>query len=140
MAKPKKAKVNWLDRDLIRGPYLTLCLSQAEFEAAAADCGLNPSQVGEYLLGAHARTHVMRNTKGDLVCIVCSSKSHPDPIAMVGLLVHEAVHVFQEYCLAIGERMPSQEFEAYSIQIISQQLLWEYARRLEAGDGSDSGK
>lgn len=37
----------------------------------------------------------------------------------LALLVHEAVHCFQFLCMTIGEREPSIEFEAYTIQDIS---------------------
>lgn len=44
-------------------------------------------------------------------------------IELIGILVHEAAHVWQEVRLATGERSPSIEFEAYSMQAITQELL-----------------
>jgi hypothetical protein len=49
---------------------------------------------------------------------------------VAGLLVHEAVHIWQEHCERIGEDSPGRETEAYSIQWISQQLFWEYVRQV----------
>lgn len=49
-----------------------------------------------------------------------------DPIAVVGLLAHESVHVWQAIQNYIGEKEPSREFEAYSIQRILQDLLWSH--------------
>jgi hypothetical protein len=46
------------------------------------------------------------------------------------MLVHEAVHVWQFHCENIGEREPSIEFEAYSIQAVSQFLMEAYAASL----------
>ncbi|WP_127753906.1 hypothetical protein [Devosia sp. 1566] len=43
-----------------------------------------------------------------------------------GMLVHEAVHAFRYLCHHIGEREPSSEFEAYSIQHIHAGLLKGY--------------
>ena len=46
-----------------------------------------------------------------------------DPIEVVGTFVHESTHVFQGICNYIGEDHPSKEFEAYSIQKITEDLL-----------------
>lgn len=43
-----------------------------------------------------------------------------------GLLTHEAVHIWQELKLKMGEENPSIEFEAYSIQTIAQDLFYMY--------------
>jgi hypothetical protein len=42
------------------------------------------------------------------------------------LLVHEAVHIWQDVKHRIGEDNPSSEFEAYAIQNISQELMLAY--------------
>jgi hypothetical protein len=62
--------------------------------------------------------------KGKLTCVVCISVPKGTSKGQVyALLVHEAVHIWQEYCDDIGEKRPSQEFEAYTIQSISQCLM-----------------
>jgi hypothetical protein len=48
---------------------------------------------------------------------------------VAGLLVHEAVHVFQRYCEHIGERRPGAEQEAYGIQAIAQELMQSFAEQ-----------
>jgi hypothetical protein len=47
-------------------------------------------------------------------------------LQVAALLVHEAVHVWQLFRESIGEHGPSKEFEAYSIQAISQRLMERY--------------
>lgn len=52
-------------------------------------------------------------------------------VQMNALLVHEAVHIWQEIKRQLGEGDPSAEFEAYSIQRISLELMAELSERLE---------
>jgi hypothetical protein len=78
---------------------------------------------------AHATTHILTNQKSELVCIVTMQGwEEREPIEVAGLLVHEAVHVWQEYCHRIGEQNPATEQEAYGIQCISQELMAEFVR------------
>lgn len=82
---------------------------------------------------AHATTHIFRNDKGGLVCVVClGDTSGRSAVEIAGLLVHEAVHCWQAYAAAIGENEPGDEQEAYAVQAIAQELMAEYARRLAA--------
>ena len=46
---------------------------------------------------------------------------------VVGLLVHEATHVWQHVRAAMREKEPSPEFESYAMQAISQGLIQAYA-------------
>ena len=58
-------------------------------------------------------------------CIVCLNE-RDDPIENAVLLVHEAVHIWQRFCKEIGEKEPSSEFEAYTIQNITHRLFHAY--------------
>jgi predicted Zn-dependent protease len=70
------------------------------------------------------------NNTGQAVCVVCvQGWENRDPIEIAGLLVHEAVHVWQEHAYSIGEDTPGSEQEAYAIQAVAQELLAEFARR-----------
>ncbi len=115
-------------RDLIEGPYLCLCTSQQQFDRVMRKFKL-PSR--EYLNpGADATCHHLNNGHNELVCVVCVEPASRDPVAVCALLVHEAVHVFQEWCITRGEHAPSREFEAYSIQSISQRLMAAYRKQV----------
>lgn len=47
-------------------------------------------------------------------------------VEVFGLLLHEAVHIWQRTKQRMGESEPSKEFEAYSIQRIAQDLFEMY--------------
>lgn len=126
-----KQQYKWLDRRIARpGPYLTLCLSQKEFDDVLIKLKVRdrPPFVSH---GADATAHHLFNEKGGHTTVVClSNHEGRNPIEVAGMLVHEAVHVWQEYCDTIGEKEPGSEQEAYAIQAISQELMAEYARRM----------
>lgn len=73
---------------------------------------------------AGASTMVFSNSDNETACIVCIGDVSEDaPTRVAALLVHEAVHVWQEVRRVMGETDPSSEFEAYSVQSISQKLF-----------------
>lgn len=127
MNKPK-----WLDRGMsLPGPYLTLCLSEQEFKDVLKSIKFNTHTRWIKTDRANATTHFIVNECGDATCIVCLRDFYNrDPVEVAGLLVHEAVHIWQEYAQSIGEEHPGWEQEAYAIQSISQQLMAEFSRRM----------
>lgn len=117
----------WLNRDLLRGPYLAMCLTQPQYKAAMAHMRIEnpPSMFGTE--HCHASTHVLVNPDGDLACVVTlRPTAGRSGTEVAGLLVHEAVHVWQAWCKHVGEDEPGDETEAYAIQWISQQLMDAY--------------
>lgn len=125
--------MKWLGRDTVRTPHMALCLSAADFKAAARHCKVEDPGLWLDVNRQMACVHTWEYG-GTLTCVICL---HPDALSAIDsiqvacALVHEAVHVFQRLCDSIGESQPSREFEAYSIERISEQLLREFARRLE---------
>lgn len=125
-------RVRWLSRSIASaGPYLTLCLNEREWLAAVKAIKAQPA--GRWLNeGANATAHFYVNAEGDCTVMVCIEvQPHRTPAQIAGLLVHEAVHIWQDYCRRIGETSPGDELEAYAIQHISQTLIAEMARRME---------
>lgn len=122
----------WVERSLVSGPFVALCTDEAQFAAAwkhlKAPATARPPWVSP---GSHATTHTLENPHGELCCLVCLAPPGEAfvPIQVAALLVHEAVHVWQHWCEANGEKEPSAEFEAYAIQSISQRLMVAYAGR-----------
>lgn len=129
----------WLDRSMIVGPHMCLCLSQEAFVAA-----FKHLEIDQYpkdwirTKQADATTHIADNPNGGLVAVVCLRlKPDLELISIYGLLAHEAVHIFQEWCDHFGEHRPSAEFEAYSIQHIAQQLMWSYDEQVKSLAAAD---
>ena len=126
-----RKKERWLERELMGGPYLCLCLSEGDFHAAIADMGQKHRDdwISNEQSDATAH-HLVHPETHELCCIVCM-RLRPDSTAMgiCGLLVHEAVHVFQQWCDHIGETNPGRESEAYGIQRIAQRLMASYAEQ-----------
>lgn len=122
-------KTRWLDRRIAApGPFLALCLSEAEFRAAMAP--LKTPEVPHWCR-KDAMTHTFDHEDGGLCCVVCiKGWEGRNPIEVAGLLVHEAVHVWQQYAESIGERFEGAEQEAYAVQAIAQELMAEFARRM----------
>lgn len=120
----------WLDRRVAcPGPYLTLVLSQAECDMAMRACG-QPTIPYLATQRSDATTHLFANGRGETTAIVALGDTRDmTGVQIAALLVHEAVHVWQEHCVNIGERQCGVEQEAYGIQGIAQELMAEYARR-----------
>lgn len=66
--------------------------------------------------------------KSHCVVVLLVSKDS-DKNHFLGVLAHEAVHVYQEFRDYIDESAPSPEFEAYTIQEIFLNLINEYDRQ-----------
>ena len=120
----------WLDRGTVKAPYMALCLTEADYMKAAKHCKIPMPDRWMDMDKHQGVTHAWE-TSGKLICIVCL---HPDaikadPIEVAGVLVHEAVHVFQRLCDSIGEDAPSREFEAHSIGNIAERLMREFVRQ-----------
>ena len=66
------------------------------------------------------------DSAGNSCSIVSISHEKRDPLAIVTLLVHEAMHVWRQMLSEMGEEEPSSEFEAYAMQNIVFRLLAAY--------------
>ncbi|CDG74737.1 MULTISPECIES: hypothetical protein [Acinetobacter] len=75
-------------------------------------------------MGADAQ--VSSYSDGAYVIVQIGEAADKDQIQVYGLLLHEAVHVWQKVKKLMGEKEPSPEFEAYSIQSIAQDLFEMY--------------
>ena len=123
--------MKWLSRELIQSPiHLCLCCTEKSFSRVLKHLRVPKKDWPNFLGsdGADATVHHFENS-GKHAAVVCMHKKQPKDLSRIQkdvLLVHEAVHVWQEIKLIIGEKYPSSEFEAYSIQSISQELISAY--------------
>lgn len=118
-------KISWLDTALIVSPIkYALCKSEEVFYKTLKKHRVPKSQWPPFInAGSDATTHLFSRGR-DEFCIVClGSTGGMTKTQVHALLVHEAVHIFRWVKERIGEDFPSSEFEAYSIQAISQRLM-----------------
>lgn len=127
----KKPIPDWRDRRIAApGPYLCLCLDEATFAAALDDIGVKERPAFLATAHADATTSYFEHKNGSLVAIVTLAPwAGRKPVEVAGLLVHEAVHVWQRYCERIGERNPGDEQMAYGIQAIAQELMQSFTEQ-----------
>lgn len=84
------------------------------------------NNVDKFLSIAGAAAQVDFYSGGALAIVQLGDTSERKLIEIYGLLLHEAVHVWQKVKKLMGEKEPSSEFEAYSIQAIAQDLFEMY--------------
>lgn len=124
--------MQWLKRDY---GYLALCfglcLTEKAFHKETQRLGLGTTQSFLKNSTANATVHFFVNKSTNKHCaIVCMSAVEKfSDIQCYALLVHEAVHIWQEHCRLIGEDSPGDEYESYVVQHISQELFLSLAKQ-----------
>ena len=127
----KKAKgAVWIDRAIIESPYcIGLCQTEKQFKNELKRLKVaNPENHQWVTEGKDATVTEFEGSKNHDKCFLVGIKqdAKTKPIEIVGLLVHEAVHIWQMIRQDMNENEPSIEFEAYSIQKISINLIDAY--------------
>lgn len=113
----------WLDRTLVQNPMaVALCTSEKEFVKKLSQIKLPKKDHPTFLLPDAAATVHFFEVNDNKYAIVCLSTEGRPLNQLHGLLVHEAVHIWQVVKEIISDT-PSHEFEAYAIQSISQTLM-----------------
>lgn len=130
-------KPKWLDRTAAPLPHYCLCLTEAALEHELAMLEVPKADRPTFMAspGANATTHLFYKLP-KRVAIVTVNVEHAakqEPIVIAGLLVHEAVHIWQFHVHNLREESPGDEQEAYSVQWISQQLMWSYVEQTKKG-------
>jgi hypothetical protein len=135
-ARAAKQLPEWLDRDLIRSPYcITLCTTAEMFLAEQQRIGVIPHDIRMFPKRGAAVHFFEREDFADptampaMIVTLSDQAKECEPIQIAAMLCHEAVHVVQEVMKTIGEKSPSSEFYAYSVQAVAQNLMYEYVRQ-----------
>lgn len=125
----------WLHRGLTTCAYCyCLCLSEEAYYKELDKLGVSRDDAPPFKKTPHSNAVtnlIQRSAMKDVdhpVAIVCMSgwEKH-EPIVVAGLLVHEAVHIWQAHAVHIGSfNDHGDEEEAYAIQWLSQQLMWSF--------------
>ncbi|MFI8146483.1 hypothetical protein [Acinetobacter sp. ABJ_C5_2] len=84
------------------------------------------NNVDKFLSVEGAAAQVDFYSDGTYAVVQLGDTSERNLIEVYGLLLHEAVHVWQKVKKLMGEKEPSSEFEAYSIQSIAQDFFEMY--------------
>ena len=125
-------KPNWLDRSLVEAPfYFTLATTEEAFHKALRHLNVPRNSWPPFISNAwsDATAHLFeRGAK--LTYVVCIRVTDGLSLPQIAALItHEAVHMWQEARGRLGEKTPSNEFEAYAVQALTQRLLEEYERQ-----------
>lgn len=127
--------MTWLNRMLVESPvYYALCISEKRYREVLKDMHIKRGDAPEWILhsNAGATTHFFENPEGSSCAVVCiDPKRAPSHHQSLALLVHEAVHIWQEIKAKLGEKEPSKEFEAYSIQRMALEMFDAYEEQMK---------
>jgi hypothetical protein len=121
-------KTEWLGRALVTSPYYyCLCASEKRFKAELKRIKLKKKyHPGFVLHGASATIHFFEQGEKQLAIVCMQKDKEKTKPQLYAMLVHEATHLWQKIRENIGEAAPSNEFEAYAIQTLSQRLIEAY--------------
>ncbi len=123
--------ITWCSRYLIASTYYyALATNEKNFYKEIKKFKIERGDIPYWVKPSSAATTHFLSAKGGkraaIVCIDPKDAKQYTGVQVAALLVHEAVHIWQAFSRDIGETEPSSEFEAYSIQWLSQELLNAY--------------
>lgn len=101
-----------------------LCLDEADVEQVRMDNKLPAHVLPPF--DCQGRVEPVQTPSGKLIVMRLQNYQHLTQAEMLGLIVHECEHIKQYIFEDIGEKSPSVEFEAYTIQDIATDMFYEY--------------
>lgn len=130
--KRNKVKAKWIDRALFFSTFcIGICFNEKDFKHEVKRISRGRITPPEWLKIKNGATrHIFRHKVENNFVLVCIRPEKDIQTTEIAYLVHESVHIWQDVKSDIGEDNPSEEFEAYAIQSISQGLIQEYINRV----------
>lgn len=125
------SKVYWIDRGW-QPVHLGFCPNKKAWDAVMEE--LKIKDPPPYPIADGCTQYICNETTGDAIILVTLNRDDKDLLSIIGLVAHEAVHVFDRICEHINEDEPSEEFKAYSIQMIIMELLEAWRKTRRKGD------
>ena len=113
-------EIKWHGDTLITSPDYCLVLTEEDYHLALDVLKIPKDGRSPWLLNDQCGATLHTFDDNHVVSLMYTNQVN---LIVYGLLVHESVHIWQQFCERIGENSPSIEFEAYSIQRISQNLM-----------------
>lgn len=110
----KQNKVAWIDRGFFH-QFIGMTTQKKVFKKELKRLGIK-DDVPFITNGCNGSTHLFKSEKHGCIAIVCIERGKMKDV--ISLLVHEAVHVWQEELKWMNESQPGNEIEAYAIQYI----------------------
>lgn len=126
----KKRGIYWINKGW-QPVYIGFCPDEKSWKKYTKK--INKKKRPDYPKSDGRITYFQSEDEGSVALITINPPEDTTLGEIYGLIIHESVHAFQFVCKSINEEKPSAEFEAYSIQAISQQLMSAYreARGIE---------
>lgn len=126
VSKASKNKVAWCSNGY-QPLYYGFCPSKKAWDREMKRLGIKDEY--PHPDGAGGRMHDFEHSDGAhavLITICEKQAKEADLVTLIGIMTHEATHVWQTMLDYMGEKDPSPEFEAYSMQFIIMELLTAY--------------
>lgn len=137
--KRKPWEDRWCDRILVVNPYyFGLVTSEAAYYEECDRLEIPKADQGVWISNDWSNatvSHFEKPGHKPILIVAIRVDETRTGIQIAGLLVHEAVHIWQKICRHLGEDNPSSEFEAYSIQWIAQELMESYTAQVKVLKG-----
>jgi hypothetical protein len=124
-------RVIWLNRHFFP-IYVGFCPSVTAWKHAMKKLDMPDEEFPPFANMKHANVTTFEFEKRSPVSIITFKPGYKPSsrLSLEGLMLHECVHVWQRIRGYMGEKAPSAEFEAYTLQDLWQQAMVAYDKTL----------